>query len=72
MTPPKRAPVKKKVKPPIVVSFDRENETKGTQRFEEQGPKEARKVGYLYVKKDTDAALGKPECIEVTIKPVAA
>lgn len=73
MTPPTKkgkAPSRKK-EGPITVYFTRERETKGTQRFEEEGPADARSVGYLYVKKAADVALGSPERIEVTITPAS-
>jgi hypothetical protein len=52
---------------PLTLKFTREKETKGTQRFAEDGDEPS--VGTLYVKKAADAKLGKPERITVTIEP---
>lgn len=69
MTPPKAPPNirKKTAVASLKLRFVRERETKGTQRFEEEGPKEGHRVGYLYLKKDADSKLGCPENLEVTI-----
>lgn len=61
-------------KPPksIELEFTREKETKGTQRFAEEGEKTSQVVGVLYVKKDGDKRLGAPERVRVTITALPA
>jgi hypothetical protein len=56
----------------IVLTFEREKETKGTQRYSEVGDKSDQVVGVLYIKKAGDSKLGSPEKIQVTIDPVSA
>lgn len=72
MKPPAKASkAAAKPKPPLVLTMERERETVGTQRFEEEAPKDERLVGYLYVKKAGDTKMGKPQRVEVTITPLA-
>jgi hypothetical protein len=67
-----RSKPKPKKKPrsraPIVVTFVRERETRTTQRFEEEAPKDDRLIGYVYVKKKADDALGNPERLQMTLE----
>lgn len=51
----------------VIVPFIVEKETPGTFRFQEVGEKEDFKVGAIYLKKSTYAALGSPKGIKVTI-----
>lgn len=74
MTPPSKSAGKKPPKAkqgkkgPIVVTFARERETPGTQRFEEEAARDDRRVGYIYLKKSTDKSLGSPERLQATLE----
>jgi hypothetical protein len=72
----RKAPAKSKTKTAtqksVTLHFDREKETPGTIRFKERPARKdddkSVSVGTLYVKKDSDALLGSPDVLKVTIE----
>lgn len=53
----------------LVVTFDRERETKRTVRFAERvDDDQPEQIGTVYVQKHALAAIGNPEAITVTIE----
>jgi hypothetical protein len=49
----------------LTLKFNREKETKNTMRFQADGHEV---TPYIYISKEADAKLGKPDTITVTIK----
>jgi hypothetical protein len=58
-----------KNKTPVEITFNLDQETKTTVRFEEEGSKETRIMGKVYVKKEQLAKWGDPAALIVTVRP---